>query len=229
MNRIHCYSANRTTVKALRDLLREYGHEYLVADSGQIAREGDIDFRSPFGGLSKYQQLLTMKGCGVTTTLEDQGTGMYVVRPHRHSRGVDFRVTSVLGDYDPSTHYHTNLFPKKWEYRVLGVGNTTMTILKDPPSGSRMDEAWGEDSRWIGVYNPINDRILNHTNVHFELERFWRQWGPPLLWGADVLLSEDYKYAVCEMNMAPAVEVPRHREFVIDNLLPLIRANERRD
>jgi len=136
-----------------------------------------------------------------------------VIRPLRHRAGEGFRVADT-DDYDFRTEYCSELFPKKYEYRVIYCrGVKVATLLKRVPSSLGVLDAWNHSSgcRFVSVLEPDNDR-LRHTTAYRDLQNSEVIKNADLV-AADIMLAErargstEQKYVVAELNFCPSISI----------------------
>ena len=141
----------------------------------------------------------------------------FVVRPLRHARGADYRVTSDRLDFIPGTEYIQELYPKRREYRVIFVfGKQLIVLRKKPNEGVSFDEPWGLNATYQTVYD-IPACYLSGTDCFSRLPTVPAIKGSHIL-AADIMYNPDAekKWVVLELNFCPALEWAPHREKVVE-------------
>jgi hypothetical protein len=150
-----------------------------------------------------------------------------VKRPKRHYAGRDFTLypslDEALRDFNPTTEYLQEFYPKAHEYRVIickGVPIITLVKQVDPDTPNTVP--WNHsngNSRFVTVNNRGNDR-LRHTNVYPLIEQNKENFFKHIdLCGLDVMLNLDIydkPYAVCELNFCPSISIPDNIQKVSD-------------
>jgi hypothetical protein len=178
------------------------------------------------------RQWLHSQGFSVPYTLTRLGHGFgspigpvdsnYVVRPLRHSQGQDYRLTRHPHDFDPNCEYLSQVFPKRWEYRIILVkGKPIITLLKKTIRSIDFNQPWNHANgsyfvtchsytsnrlRWTNIYDTIEQStVLKHLHIV----------------ALDVLLADrhalglsHHPYAVCEMNFCPALTIANNLETI---------------
>jgi hypothetical protein len=146
----------------------------------------------------------------------------YVVRPTRHTQGQGYRITRDPTDFDPQWEYLAEVFPKRWEYRIILVkGKPVITLLKKMIRSVHFNQPWNHANgsyfvnchsyttnrlRWTNVYDVINSsQVLQQFHIM----------------ALDVMLGDrrslglaTHPYAVCEMNFCPSLTIQHNLEAV---------------
>lgn len=236
-----------STPKRLRDLAREVGHDCKLSrvdtvqpsrldfqrdfflaypsDPNDHIRHKPPDYeaiRSFYVSTKQAQRgLLEASGIKTPEAYRYSGhsrSGLYVVRPLRHSGGRNYRVTDNPLDFRSGTEYISPLFPKTWEYRAIYYrGTLVLTLLKRVPEDLDSTLPWNHSngSSFVTVRNFENNR-LRHCSVLDDLQN------SPVknahLVAYDILLSRDYEYCVCEANFCPSLTIPDNLEKVLQCL-----------
>lgn len=143
----------------------------------------------------------------------------YIVRPLRHSRGIDYRHTQDPEDYSPETEYISEVFPKSHEYRVITVfGKIACILRKRPPENALPHEAWNhhqgssfqtvEAERCNLIHTSCLTDILSNPIIQLAH-----------LTGIDILLAKNpWRYVFCEVNFCPALTIPDNLTKVIQHV-----------
>lgn len=133
----------------------------------------------------------------------------YISRPLRHSSGDGFLFTNSL----PQRHSDIYISPcikKVKEFRVIYYrGQRVSTYLKTNPNGVPYNEPWNFSCGCIfhTITRPEND-ILKHINLYDTLDNC--AYSKHLsLCAYDILLDEDNKPYVSEINLSPGISIPR--------------------
>jgi hypothetical protein len=147
----------------------------------------------------------------------------YVVRPVRHSQGIGYRLTQDTSDFDPQSEYLSEVFPKRWEYRViLSYGKPIITLLKKfirDPANFNMPWNHAHGAYFVTCHNYRTNR-LRWTNLYdvISSNTVLQQFHIVAL---DVLLADrhqlglsNHPYAVCEMNFCPALTIQNNLDTV---------------
>jgi len=145
----------------------------------------------------------------------------YIVRPLRHRGGQGWRVTEDPDDYNSTSEYIQELYPKTHEYRVVFCRGTPLfTLLKKIDGEAPVDQPWNHTygSRFITVNDPENNR-LRHTDVVERLKENNVIKAAHLV-GVDVMYNKhDQTYAVAEFNFCPAITIEDNLAKVAQHVL----------
>jgi hypothetical protein len=151
---------------------------------------------------------------------DDDGVEHYVVRPLRHSRGLNYRIIDdPTTGWDPQTEYISELYPKRHEYRVIvSRGVPIITLLKRIPEGLSSSLPWNHanGSTFITVTDPQHNR-LRHTNVYDIIRSSTLLRGFDLV-GLDVMYGREGDYRVCELNLCPAMTINTNLQKVAQHV-----------
>jgi hypothetical protein len=178
------------------------------------------------------RQWLHSQGLSVPYTLTRLGQGFgdpigrsdrgYVVRPLRHSGGIGYRLTQHPHDFDPATEYLSEVFPKRWEYRIILVkGKPIITLLKKTIRSIEFNQPWNHanGSFFVTCHTYTSNR-LRWTDIYDRIEassvlkRFHIVALDVLLADRHALGLDRHPYAVCEMNFCPALTIPHNLETI---------------
>lgn len=187
---------------------------------------------STFSRRNKALQRVALEGeglpCPPTATTHDGALGLghqvlelqypsrkFIVRPLRHRAGQGWRLTENPTDFIEGEEYIQSVYPKNHEYRVIVVrGVPIITLLKRVPADTPRSSPWNHSmgSTFITVTDPSNDR-LRRTDVYDRIA------ASPLLRlfdliGIDVMYRRDNEYAVSEVNLCPALQIPSNLDKV---------------
>lgn len=133
----------------------------------------------------------------------------YITRPLRHSSGDGFLFTA----HPPQRYSDTYFSPcikKVKEFRVIYYrGQRVSTYLKTNPNGVPYNEPWNFSNGCVfhTITRPEND-ILKHINFYDTLDvcTYSRHTS---LCAYDILLDENNKAYVSEINLSPGISIPR--------------------
>ena len=172
-----------------------------------------------FGRLRKLDQRRSIASYGVSVPeTYSGGNTRWVVRPHRHSQGVGFRVTEDPDDFNPQSEYISPLFPKQYEYRLIFIkGAHLITLVKVVNDGTPADIAWNHGVSRFSTIHDYGTCRLRHTNCLGDLAAHPVVQEAHIL-GVDVMLDADRNYAVCEFNLAPALTIENNLNKVVEYL-----------
>jgi hypothetical protein len=156
------------------------------------------------------------------------GSREFVVRPLRHTQGEDYRITNNDSDFDPESEYLSQVFPKRWEYRVILVkGKPLFTLLKkfirDP---LHFNQPWNHaNGAYFVTCHSYTSNRLRWTNIYdlCQQSQVLQQFHIVAL---DVLLGDRRElglartpYAICEMNFCPSLTIQHNLEAVRTHVL----------
>jgi hypothetical protein len=151
----------------------------------------------------------------------------YVVRPLRHRGGAEYRVAGHSSDCDPEHEYISEVFPKRWEYRIILVkGKPLVTLLKKTIRSIAFNQPWNHanGTYFVTCHSYASNR-LRWTDVYDRLEQ-----SPVLkqfhIVGLDVMLGDRHAlglprhpYAICEMNFCPSLTIQNNLEALRTHVL----------
>lgn len=147
----------------------------------------------------------------------------FVVRPLRHTQGEGYRTTTNPSDFDPEFEYLSEVFPKRWEYRVIVVkGKPLLTLVKKflrNPVAAHLPWNHANGSYFVTCRTYTMDR-LRWTDIYDVIDA-----SPTLkamhIVALDVLLGDRRQlglrrtpYAVCEMNFCPSLNIQANLEDI---------------
>lgn len=154
-------------------------------------------------------------------SVEHSTDRQFVVRPLRHFAGAGYRLTSNTSDFNPQTEYLSEVFPKRWEYRViLSYGKPIATLLKkfirDP---ANFTQPWNHanGAYFVTCHNYRLNR-LRWTNLYDLIEscsvlkQFHLVALDVLLGNRRLLGLDHHPYAICELNFCPSLTIPANLE-----------------
>lgn len=220
-----------------RGLLFDFNQDFFMAyptpDLVVNAPQEYWEMRGVYASTKVTQrQWLSQQGFSVPFTLTRLGQGFgnpigpsdceYVVRPLRHSGGVGYRITKYPHDFNSEHEYISQVFPKRWEYRIVLVkGKPVFTLLKKTIRNIDFNMPWNHanGSYFVTCHSYVNNR-LRWTNIYDVISNssVLRQFHIVAL---DVLLADRrslgltyHPYAVCEMNFCPGLTIPSNLEAV---------------
>lgn len=160
-----------------------------------------------------------------------RGNAEFVVRPLRHYGGFEYRITRDSSDFDPQCEYLSEVFPKRWEYRVILLkGNPIVTLLKKTVRKVDFNQPWNHShgAYFVTCRTYTNDR-LRWTNVYDKLQECSVLQSLHLV-AFDIMLGDRHElglrrtpYAICEMNFCPALTIPSNLEAIRNH----VHSNER--
>lgn len=139
-------------------------------------------------------------------------TGMYVIRPLRHRAGIGFSTLpkeSLLTTLSKQSEYVSPCIKKTKEFRVVYYkGQRISTYLKKVPANLDYLDPWtfAHGCVFHTVSKEINDK-LNHIGFYDRLDS--SVVSDCHLCAVDVLLTEDKKPYVSEVNLCPGISVKR--------------------
>lgn len=203
-----------------QDILFAYPDASQVLETDNETR-GKVHLLHNFFHMNKFGQrkYLQAQGLPVPWTSSDHNSqppvGKFVVRPMRHTRSQDYKVTDNPKDFIPGKEYISSLFPKKREYRILCVfGKPLITLRKKPSEGVTEEEAWGHTNSFFQTVKNIPECMLSTTDVYQRLEAC-----PVIrhghIIGVDVLWNKG-GYSVLEFNSSPALTIESNLNTVAD-------------
>ena len=139
----------------------------------------------------------------------------FIVRPLRHSQGRGWRIADNPADFTEGSEYVQAIYPKNHEYRIIAIrGEPLITLLKRIPDGLPRSQPWNHSngSSFVTVTDPSNNR-LRHTDLYDRIA------STPLfksidLIGFDVMYRRNGEYALCEVNLCPALQISSNIEKV---------------
>ncbi len=149
---------------------------------------------------------------------EALGGERFVVRPLRHSGGLEYRVTTDRFEFTPGTEYVSELYPKRREYRVIFVyGQPLIWMRKKPNEGIADDAPWGHLNSRFQTINDTAGSRLGGTDCVQKLGEFAPIRGAHIC-AADVLFNDrhDPSYAVLELNFCPGLDIDNNRAKVVE-------------
>lgn len=193
----------------------EWGTDFFLAYP-RFARNGDDSYHHlhEVYSMNKFQQRQYMIAAGVRTP-ESYESNKCVVRPLRHSKGIDFTVVETGATVNSNSHYIAPLFPKIREFRAVFVkGRLCFTLLKQVPEGTPSDVPWNHavNSRFVTITREVND-WLTRTSFYQDAERLPITTTADLV-AFDVMMDAEGNYAVAEFNFCPGITIPGNLEKV---------------
>lgn len=168
---------------------------------------------------TKPQQRLLLARCDIPTipcfyedtifSEEVDWSHGFITRPLRHSSGDGFLFTASRPRFLPDT-YISPCIKKVKEFRVIYYrGQRVSTYLKTNPNGVPYNEPWNFSNGCVfhTITRPEND-ILKHINFYDTLDVCTYSKHTSLC-AYDILLDEDNKAYVSEINLSPGISIPR--------------------
>lgn len=154
---------------------------------------------------------------GHTQARELTGT-RFVVRPLRHSKGQNYRVTENPVDFIPQQEYISELYPKKREYRVIFVYGSPLIVLRKKPNEGVSDaEPWGHENSRFQTINDVAGSRLAGTDC------FWHLAHHPVIASShivavDILYNSKHpdRYVVLEYNQCPGIDITGNLQRVVE-------------
>jgi hypothetical protein len=156
----------------------------------------------------------------------DGGDSNYVVRPLRHSGGMGYRLTRDPSDFDSQCEYLSQIFPKRWEYRIILLkGKPILTLLKKTIRSLDFNMPWNHaNGSYFTTCHSYTSNRLRWTNIYDTIERSTVLKHFHIV-ALDVLLADrhalglsHHPYAVCEMNFCPALTIQNNLEAIRDHV-----------
>jgi len=185
----------------------------------------------------RQRQWLDQQGFAVPRTYTRLGTPFgpelqcndreFVVRPNQHSGGVGYRLTRDRTDFDPQHEYLAEVFPKRWEYRIVLVkGKPIITLLKKTIRSLNFNQPWNHaNGSYFVTCHSYNSNRLRWTPIYDVIESASVLKTFDIV-ALDVLLADrralglnHHPYAVCEMNFCPALTIQNNLEALRDHVL----------
>jgi hypothetical protein len=144
----------------------------------------------------------------------------YIVRPLRHSGGRGYRLTENREDYDEGTEYIQEVFRKDFEYRIISsFGVPIITLRKTNRAEIPPELPWNHDNGTFfqTISDPFQTCRLRHTNI-YDVIRSSDLLRSIHLAGIDVMFKQPNEYAVCEVNLCPAMTIEENLRKVADHV-----------
>lgn len=152
----------------------------------------------------------------------------FVVRPVRHTQGLEYRLTRDPSDFDPGCEYLSEVFPKRWEYRViLSYGKPILTLLKKfirDPANFNMPWNHAHGAYFVTCHSYTSNRlrwtdIYDRIQASDVLSQFHIIALDVLLGDRRVLGLSRTPYAICEMNFCPSLTIQNNLEALKAHVL----------
>jgi hypothetical protein len=151
----------------------------------------------------------------------------FVVRPLRHSGGFEYKLTGRSTDLDPQCEYISEVFPKRWEYRIILVkGKPLVTLFKKTIRSIAFNQPWNHaNGTYFVTCHSYTSNRLRWTDVYERLHQseVLKQFH---IVGLDVMLADRHSlglprhpYAICEMNFCPSLTIQNNLEALRTHVL----------
>lgn len=179
---------------------------------------------SNFFSSSKYSQRKLMSAGGIAIPLTkgicdsvewDEGDEC-VLRPRYHMAGQGFQIVRGDHQYDPATHYLSQLFIRTHEYRVIYVlGRRVATLIKHIPNTLTQQQPWTftNGATFISMSSDPTTHRLHRLGFYSAAEAFHVTQQAHIL-AYDVMVNAD-EYAVSEVNFCPSLKVQSRIDAVV--------------
>jgi hypothetical protein len=177
-----------------------------------------------FFAATKYSQRKQLAAGGIKVPLTkgicearewDEGD-QCVLRPMHHMAGSGFQVVPGNHQYNPYTHYLSQLFIRTHEYRVIYVlGKRVATLIKQIPATLGQDQPWtfANGATFISLSSDPATHRLHIRGFYAAAEAFHVTQQAHIL-AYDVMVSRD-EYAVSEVNFCPSLKVQSRIDAVV--------------
>lgn len=146
------------------------------------------------------------------------GASRFVVRPLRHSKSRNYRVTDNPNDFIEGAEYVSELFFKEREYRIVYIfGYPVVVLRKRVEKDVGPELPWGFENSSFRTINDVSGSFVSRCGALEDIRRHQIIKSSHIV-GVDILWRKGQnhhgEYKVLEFNSAPALTIEKNIEKV---------------